>query len=507
MILNFKQSLEAAVILIVIAFAGSVNCQNRQTSKPATKDVTRAVSRTVCVPVAVEDVPPGEKPAFSVNINSLPVGIKQISSPPAEALQIIVINISNQPAGELIKQFGSLKELNTVKPVWIEVGNITAAKKTADWKLSRHIDFESAVSHAESLFKRSRARRQSLLVITNAEDFLSDAAWTKLVSPSDLSGQAVTVISVGENATGAGTTAETARTAFYKSNLEDEKTAVPPLDTRSETSVGKWIGKMKQLYVISFDVPDEILREDFTVEIKAEVGGRTAAFRSFPASRILQNSQSELNEVSELSEVSELGEVLDYLSRLPDFSELKLYKSAADPAVGNDDAAPGITGLVVYSGQMNDRLQKLSKTVFALHKLGGHLRAVVFRSDAATVFTWKLISVSLSSKTLDILDDNEITALLAHEVGHLYFASELARARLDKNARASRVAELKCDIIALMTLEKLGIPKSSLTGALKKIIAARTAAGLESFAPESPSLEDRIALAENFDAVRATTSK
>ena len=58
-------------------------------------------------------------------------------------------------------------------------------------------------------------------------------------------------------------------------------------------------------------------------------------------------------------------------------------------------------------------------------------------------FTWKLRSVSFSSKTVEILNDAEITALLAHEVGHLYFAKEIAEARLNQDARASRLTELK----------------------------------------------------------------
>jgi hypothetical protein len=83
-----------------------------------------------------------------------------------------------------------------------------------------------------------------------------------------------------------------------------------------------------------------------------------------------------------------------------------------------------------------------------------HARAVVLVSEAA----------------LDLLDPEELQALVAHEVGHEYFWSEYFRARRDGDRSLLRTLELLCDGFAIVTLRRTGMDPRRLTSALEKVV-------------------------------------
>lgn len=194
-------------------------------------------------------------------------------------------------------------------------------------------------------------------------------------------------------------------------------------------------------------------------------------------------------------ENGELSEAVRFLDGAADLSKLKVYKLAE---TDKTTAAPQIADRLVKTGELYEKLQRAAKKVLDYHRLGDHCNVAVFEYQVPTVFTYKLRSVSFSSTALEILGEDETAALVAHEIGHLYLARELADARIKEDARAARIAELKCDVIALITLKKLGIAPENLISAIEKLIKARKEAGYDDLSDQSASLKSRKALLEYF---------
>lgn len=78
--------------------------------------------------------------------------------------------------------------------------------------------------------------------------------------------------------------------------------------------------------------------------------------------------------------------------------------------------------------------------------------------------------VLVSKQALDLLDAEELQALVAHEVGHEYFWGEYLGARRDHSQSSLRRLELLCDGFAVITLERAGVPPERLTSALEKMV-------------------------------------
>jgi Zn-dependent protease with chaperone function len=77
--------------------------------------------------------------------------------------------------------------------------------------------------------------------------------------------------------------------------------------------------------------------------------------------------------------------------------------------------------------------------------------------------------VLVSQPALDLLDPDELRALVLHDVGHEYFWSEYFRARRDNDRLLLQTLELLCDGLAIVTLRHAGMDPKRLTSALEKI--------------------------------------
>jgi Zn-dependent protease with chaperone function len=77
--------------------------------------------------------------------------------------------------------------------------------------------------------------------------------------------------------------------------------------------------------------------------------------------------------------------------------------------------------------------------------------------------------VLISERALDLLDADELQALVAHEVGHEYFWGDYFLARRDNRQSFLRRLERLCDGIAVITLKRVGVNPERLISALDKI--------------------------------------
>ena len=120
-----------------------------------------------------------------------------------------------------------------------------------------------------------------------------------------------------------------------------------------------------------------------------------------------------------------------------------------------------------------DRAQRkklaAARRVLELHGREAVYAVKVIKVPQAAVALHARAVVLISNAALDLLDAEELQALVAHEVGHEYFWSEYFRARRDHDRLRLQTLELLCDGLAIVTLRRAGMDPKRLNSALEKI--------------------------------------
>jgi hypothetical protein len=118
-----------------------------------------------------------------------------------------------------------------------------------------------------------------------------------------------------------------------------------------------------------------------------------------------------------------------------------------------------------------DELLKLSRVE---PLLAYHERSSVFETrliDVPQAFVglhWRSVLL-ISRPALSVLSATELQALVAHEIGHDYFWEPYLSARSHGDTVALQEIELKCDVIAVLTLAALGLDPAALGRAARKM--------------------------------------
>jgi hypothetical protein len=104
----------------------------------------------------------------------------------------------------------------------------------------------------------------------------------------------------------------------------------------------------------------------------------------------------------------------------------------------------------------------------------------------------------LSRTALQTLSASEVRAMVAHEIGHEYFWPEYERFTRERDPRARRVLELKCDGIAGLTLVALNLDLSSLHNGIRTMTDFNAQLGATAGADGYPSLRERRTFIETL---------
>lgn len=120
------------------------------------------------------------------------------------------------------------------------------------------------------------------------------------------------------------------------------------------------------------------------------------------------------------------------------------------------------------SEKMQAKLNALTP-LLQYHERHAVLAIKVIEASQAVVRTQGRAVLLLSETTLRLLSTEELQAIVAHELGHEYFWGELMQAREQKNYALLREIELRCDGIAVIALNRLGVDAQKLLAAITKL--------------------------------------
>jgi hypothetical protein len=123
---------------------------------------------------------------------------------------------------------------------------------------------------------------------------------------------------------------------------------------------------------------------------------------------------------------------------------------------------------VRLSQGMRSQLAALTP-VLQFHDRADVVEIKVINLDYAFVGFQARAVLLISEKALNLLTTEELQATVAHEMGHEYFWHEFLEARQNKQFDLMREIELRCDGIAVMTLDRLGVNPTNLAKAINRI--------------------------------------
>jgi hypothetical protein len=111
-----------------------------------------------------------------------------------------------------------------------------------------------------------------------------------------------------------------------------------------------------------------------------------------------------------------------------------------------------------------------SRRVLELHGREAVYALKVIEVPQAAVALHGRAVLLISKPALELLEGEELQALVAHEVAHECFWSDYFRARREGDRQRLRTLELLCDGLAIVTLRRVGIDPARLTSALEKLL-------------------------------------
>lgn len=151
----------------------------------------------------------------------------------------------------------------------------------------------------------------------------------------------------------------------------------------------------------------------------------------------------------------------DYLRRIRPGGVSNLYKTEV---LGDVTAGP----LVRPTAGMQAKLAALA-SVLEFHDRRHIVEIKIIDLRYAYVGFQARSVLLISDKALNLLSEKDLQAVVAHELAHEYFWQEFLDARRNKQFERMREIELRCDGIAVITLDRLGIDPACLISALSSI--------------------------------------
>jgi hypothetical protein len=155
----------------------------------------------------------------------------------------------------------------------------------------------------------------------------------------------------------------------------------------------------------------------------------------------------------------------------------------------------------LYNYHLIARVRARILPALEFHHRLSHLELVLFRDSRPLAFSKMGSLIALSTGLLaTVADDQELIAVVAHELGHMYVINDFTQALVKCDFERLRKLELYCDSIAVATLINLHMNPSSLTNILIKLYHHPRLAPLVRRDPFHPSLAARLNVINAFSS-------
>ena len=167
--------------------------------------------------------------------------------------------------------------------------------------------------------------------------------------------------------------------------------------------------------------------------------------------------------------------VLAYFDQLSKGQRLDAYLTLARPTpVSMRYKAAALaslppTGNVRLSARSQAKLAALAP-ILQFYGRSGIIEPVV-TSDTETTFVglYDRCALIITKKALDLLSEQEMQAVVAHELAHEWFWVEYQLARESKQDDKIQEIELRCDGIAILALDRLRLNPAQIISAMRKM--------------------------------------
>jgi hypothetical protein len=155
-------------------------------------------------------------------------------------------------------------------------------------------------------------------------------------------------------------------------------------------------------------------------------------------------------------------------------AELKKHRPAVDPAFVTANLASFYASLpengeLTTLNRSEQRKLSLVDSVLSVYDRNAVHQIKVLRMPQAAVGLYGRTILWISQSALNLLDEEEFEAVVAHEAGHEYVWEETRSAQQTRNFDRQRQIELFCDAIAILTLRHLGVNPSRLIDGIDKM--------------------------------------
>jgi len=185
---------------------------------------------------------------------------------------------------------------------------------------------------------------------------------------------------------------------------------------------------------------------------------------------------------------------LAYFERIPAQSFASYLKSIRPGKISPQLKAKFITmfpkqDIVTPSAEGRAKLAAL-EPILKYYGRAEVIDLLVLRLGQAAVLFLAGAAVLISEEALNLLTAKELQGIVAHELGHEYFWNEWQQARLDKQYSKIQEIELRCDGLAVIVMNQLGLDPSPFTSAVTKL--AKSHSGRLVNVEYYPSFDERI---------------
>lgn len=184
------------------------------------------------------------------------------------------------------------------------------------------------------------------------------------------------------------------------------------------------------------------------------------------------NLKSSLLDLNRSSEVDVAASMIKM--QLPDYypAEITAALKGSYPAVPEDRTIrvlPYVRENMITSGKDFDRAKAVADRLLKFLALQNRVRFIYFNSEVPVAAFSYPFALQISNAAAALLTDDELEAVIAHELMHLITHHNFKEAVESKNLKQQRAIELFCDGGAMAVLETMGKDPNNLIVGLDKM--------------------------------------